>query len=75
MTRSLLGWGIVAGVFYLAAGVTLGLLREGFSFAEHPLSLLMLGERGWMQTANLVIAGTMWPASRPTPPSYAELGE
>src|SRR5690606_21092868 len=35
------------------------LTREGFSFADHPLSVLMLGEGGWMQRTNLVLSGLM----------------
>lgn len=59
VTRSLLGWGVGAGVFYLAVGVTQGLIRDGFSFAEHPLSLLMLGDLGWIQMTNLILTGLM----------------
>jgi len=59
VTRSLLGWGVVAGIFYLMVGVTQGLLRDGFSFAEHPLSLLMLGDFGWVQQTNLILTGLM----------------
>lgn len=59
VTRSLLGYGVVAGAFYLTVGVVLALTREGFSFADHPLSVLMLGEGGWMQRANLVLSGLM----------------
>jgi len=59
VTRSLLGWGVVAGVFYLAVGVAQGLTRDGFSFTEHALSLLMLGEGGWVQSANLIVSGAM----------------
>lgn len=59
VTRSLLGWGVVAGVFYLVVGVTLGLTRGGFDFSEHALSLLMLGDHGWMQRANIVLSGVM----------------
>ena len=59
VTRSLLGYGVLAGVFYLAVGVTLALTREGFSFADHPLSVLMLGDHGWMQRANIMITGAM----------------
>jgi hypothetical protein len=59
VTRSLLGWGVVAGVFYLVVGIAQGLFRDGFSFAEHPLSLLMLGDLGWIQRTNLFITGLM----------------
>lgn len=59
VTRSLLGYGVVAGVVYLVVGVALAVTRAGFSFANHPLSVLMLGDQGWMQRANIIIAGTM----------------
>lgn len=59
VTRSLLGWGVVAGLFYLAVGIVRGFTRDGFSFTEHALSLLMLGEGGWVQSANLIVSGAM----------------
>lgn len=59
VTRSLLGWGVVAGTVYLLIGLTLAMTREGFDLARHPLSLLALGESGWMQRANLVGTGLM----------------
>jgi len=59
VTRSLLGWGVVAGIFYLVVGIAQGLVRDGFSFAEHPLSLLMLGDFGWIQRTNLILTGMM----------------
>ncbi|MGW2094348.1 DUF998 domain-containing protein [Promicromonospora sukumoe] len=59
VTRSMLGWGVVAGPFYLVVGLVLALTRDGFDFSRHPLSVLMLGELGWMQTANLALSGLM----------------
>ncbi|TDK85268.1 DUF998 domain-containing protein [Mycolicibacterium mucogenicum] len=59
ITRSLLGWGVVAGVFYLITGVILGLTRTGFDFGRHALSLLMLGDYGWLQVVNLILTGLM----------------
>lgn len=59
VTRSLLGYGVVAGVCYLTIGLILAATRDGFDLARHPLSLLMLGEGGWMQRANLIVAGAM----------------
>jgi len=59
VTRSLLGWGVVAGPFYLVVGLALALTREGFELSEHQLSLLMLGDGGWMQATNLVLTGLM----------------
>jgi hypothetical protein len=59
VTRSLLGWGVVAGPFYLLIGVILGTTRPGFDFTRHALSLLMLGHLGWIQRANVVLTGLM----------------
>lgn len=59
ITRSLLGWGVVAGPFYLIVGLVLALTRPGFDLTAHALSLLTLGEGGWMQRANLVLSGLM----------------
>lgn len=59
VTRSLLGWGVVAGIFYLAVGAILGLTRDGFMFGEHALSLLMLGDHGWLQRTNIILSGVM----------------
>lgn len=59
VTRSLLGWGVVAGPFYIVVGLILALTRPGFRLTEHALSLLMLGEWGWMQRLNLILAALM----------------
>lgn len=59
VTRSMLGWGVVAGPFYLLVGLVLAFTREGFDFARHPLSVLMLGDGGWMQITNLALSGVM----------------
>ena len=59
VTRSLLGWGVVVGPFYLVIGLVLALTRSGFDLAEHQLSLLMLGDGGWMQATNLILSGMM----------------
>lgn len=56
---SLLRWGVLAGPFYLALGIGQGLLREGFVFARHPLSVLANGPGGWIQTANFALTGLM----------------
>ncbi len=59
VTRSLLGWGVVAGPFYLVIGIVLGLTRPGFEFSQHALSLLTLGDLGWIQRLNLALSGLM----------------
>ncbi|MGI5215933.1 DUF998 domain-containing protein [Plantactinospora sp. CA-290183] len=59
VTRSMLGWGVVAGPFYLVFGLVLAVTRPGFSVARDALSLLLLGDLGWLQGLNLVLSGLM----------------
>ena len=59
VTRSLLGYGVVVGPFYLAVGLIQAFMRDGFDLARHPLSLLANGPGGWVQTANFVVSGLM----------------
>ena len=59
VTRSLLGWGVVAGSCYVITSVAQGLLRAGFDFSRHQWSLLANGEHGWIQVANFVLTGLM----------------
>src|SRR5262245_31738462 len=58
-TRALLAAGIVVGPLYLILGIAQGLLRAGFDFNRHPLSVLANGPGGWVQTANFVLGGLM----------------
>jgi hypothetical protein len=59
ITRSLLGWGVVAGPFYLVVGFVQAVTRHGFDLAHDDLSLLANGSLGWLQIANLVLSGLM----------------
>ena len=59
VTKSLLGWGVVAGPFYIVVGLAQAVLVPGFDLSRHALSLLLLGPLGWIQAANLVLTGLM----------------
>ncbi|MEO3781982.1 DUF998 domain-containing protein [Actinocorallia sp. B10E7] len=59
VTRSLLGYGMLAGPFYVAVSVGQGILRDGFDFGRHAWSMLANGPYGWIQSANLVLTGLM----------------
>lgn len=59
VTRSLLGYGPLAGAFYLASGLAQAVTREGFDLRRHDLSLLANGPLGWIQIATLVLTGLM----------------
>ncbi len=59
VTRSLLGYGIIAMPFYVAVSVTEGLTRSGFDFTRHDWSLLANGRMGWIHITNLILTGAM----------------
>jgi hypothetical membrane protein len=58
-TRALLACGVVAGPLFLVVALLQALTRDGFDLGRHPLSLLSLGELGWIQIANFVVAGLL----------------
>ncbi len=59
VTRSMLGWGVVAGPFYVVIGLVLALTRPGFVLSRDALSLLLIGDLGWLQGGNLILSGLM----------------
>ncbi|GAA1959997.1 DUF998 domain-containing protein [Agromyces allii] len=58
-TRALVWAGIVAGPLFVVAGLVQALAREGFDLSRHPLSLLSLGDRGYLQITNFIVAGVL----------------
>lgn len=58
-TRWALTGGMVAGPLFLAAGIAQGFAREGFDFSRNAISQLALGEGGWVQTADFLLAGAL----------------
>src|SRR4051794_22066960 len=63
VTRSLLGYGPLAGACYLVSGLAQALTRDGFDLGRHDLSLLAAGPFGWIQILTLVLTGLMTVAS------------
>lgn len=59
ITKSLLGYGVLAGPVYVITSVAQGLTREGFDFTRHAWSLLSNGSLGWIQVANFALTGLM----------------
>jgi hypothetical protein len=57
VTRSLLGYGVLAGPLYISVALAQGLLRPGFDLAHDDVSLLSNGNLGWVQIANFVVTG------------------
>ncbi|MEU9034490.1 DUF998 domain-containing protein [Streptomyces sp. NPDC048352] len=51
--------GMVAGPLFLAVGLAQGFARDGFDFTRNAISQLALGESGWVQTVNFLLAGAL----------------
>lgn len=59
VTRSLLGYGVLAGTVFEVSILIQGLTRHGFRLAHHDASLLGNGPLGWIQIATFVVSGAM----------------
>ena len=59
VTKSLLGYGVVAGPVYVVTALVQALLRDGFDLSRHAWSQLALGAAGWVQVVNFVVTGLM----------------
>ncbi len=58
-TRVLLACGVVAGPLFIVVALLQVLTRDGFDLSRHPLSLLSLGDLGWVQISNFVVSGLL----------------
>ncbi|MEH1165509.1 DUF998 domain-containing protein [Micromonospora sp. CPCC 205539] len=58
-TRALLTGGVLAGPLFAVVAAAQVLTRDGFDLTRQPLSLLALGDLGWIQTANFVVTGLL----------------
>jgi hypothetical protein len=59
-TRRLLGCGAAAGPVFVGVFVLESAVRDGYRPLRHPVSSLALGPRGWIQTANFAVAGSLF---------------
>ena len=59
VTKSLLGYGVIAGPFYVAVSLAQALTRDGFDLTRHAWSMLANGSLGWIQITNLIVTGLM----------------
>src|SRR4051794_20807025 len=59
VTRSLLGYGVLAGPVYVTASLVQAVTRPDFDLSRHQWSLLATGPHGWIQIANLALTGGM----------------
>lgn len=61
-TRRLLRCGLAAGPVFVTVFLVEGAFRDGYRPLRHPVSSLALGPRGWIQSGNFAVAGTLFMA-------------
>jgi hypothetical protein len=59
VTRSLLGYGVIAGPIYVGVSLTEALTRTGFDLTRHSWSLLSNGGPGWIHITLFLLTGAM----------------
>jgi hypothetical protein len=59
VTKSLLGYGMVAGPLYVGLSLGQAFAHPGFDLTRHAWSLLGAGPWGWIQQLNLIVTGAM----------------
>ena len=59
VTKSLLGYGVLAGVVFETSILVQALTRYGFRIAHDDASLLSNGPLGWIQVTTFLLAGAM----------------
>jgi hypothetical protein len=59
LTRHLVSCGVVAGPLFIGASLIQAVTRSGFSLKSHAISLLLLGDSGWIQFANFGVTGLL----------------
>lgn len=62
-TRRLLICAVIAAVLFVGASLVQAVTRPGFDLARQPLSLLLLGDLGWIQFINFELVGVLAIAS------------
>jgi hypothetical protein len=59
VTKSLLGYGVIAGPIYVLAVAGQMATRDGFDPTRHAASQLANGDLGWLQIATFLVTGAM----------------
>jgi hypothetical protein len=59
VNHKLLACGVIAGPLFLAVSLAQASTRHGYDLNHHPISLLSLGDLGWVQIANFVGCGAL----------------
>ena len=59
ITQRLLLAGVVMAPLFFSVIIVQMVIREGFDITKHPISALSLGDLGWIQSTNFIIAGIL----------------
>jgi hypothetical protein len=59
ITKSLLGYGVIAGPIYVVAVAAQATTRDGYDPTRHAASQLANGDLGWIQIATFLVTGAM----------------
>ena len=59
ITKSLLGYGVIAGPIYVIVAAAQILTRDGYDPTRHAVSQLSNGALGWIQITNFLVTGAM----------------
>lgn len=59
ITRALLACGVAGGPFFYVLAIGQILTRPGFDIRRHAISLLSLGDLGWIQSMNFAVTGAL----------------
>jgi Protein of unknown function (DUF998) len=57
--RTMLTAGVIAGPLLVATATVQILTRDGFDLRRHLISLLSVGEHGWIEVMNFILAGVL----------------
>jgi hypothetical membrane protein len=59
LTRAALACGVAAGPLFIVSSGAQALTRPGFDLRRHAISMLTLGDQGWMQRATFIVTGLL----------------
>ncbi len=58
-TKMMVGCGIVFGPLFYVVAIVQMVIRPGFDLRHHAISLLSLGDLGWIQVTNFLVTGVL----------------
>ncbi|MGA5463575.1 DUF998 domain-containing protein [Mycobacterium sp. NPDC050041] len=59
ITKSLLGYGVIAGPLYVLTAFGQAVFRDGYDPSRHTVSQFANGDWGWIQIASFLVTGAM----------------